>query len=343
MTQSVRHFGYLWQAQAAQVADPSITVSEATALAYPVSVNHGTSTITVSAPATSRQVYEACMADLCQTANQGTTKHISTADLGATFTTTYTVAFTGTGAITGSYTDASGLHVAASASLPVSGCRVQLYDVTNAVELDNSVVSGTSYVFPLTYTGARTLRLRVAYVSGTTAQVPQEVFGALTSGGAAFTVLDAPDTVYGQNAIDGAVCDSSSGGEFTADFPNVQIDVSDPDGVTTVQRLYAWACWNNTQTSGIRQMFAAVTAQDELNYTINQDVINLKFDNISASPVVISGGYIKRKDSSTVIAATSGSIQMDPSRAYLANGTTVASDVWSNTKALTVGKFLALK
>ena len=88
-----------------------------------------------------------------------------------------------------------------------------------------------------------------------------------------------------------------------------------------MQRIYAWSVWANTQADGIRLMFTAVTAQDELNYVIDQNVVDAHFDNVTATPVIVTGGYIKRADGTTVIASTSGSIQMDPGRAYIATGT----------------------
>jgi hypothetical protein len=291
-----------------------------------VSVNHGTSTITVSGACTARQVFEACIADLCQTANQAQAVHI-TSSTGDTFATPYTIAFAGAGAITGSYTDAAGLHVTATATLPASGCRVQLYDVTNAAELDNSIISSTAYTYPLTYSGARTLRLRVAYQSGTAAKLPQEVFASLTSGGAAFVVPNVDDAVYITNGIDGATCDASNGGEFAADYPNLQIDVSDADGTTTVQRVYAWSSWANTQAQGVRLMFGGVTAADTLNYTIDPAKVNARLQNTASASCVVGGGYLRRADGSTVLAVGAGPIQMDPGRAYLAGGGVVAADV----------------
>lgn len=317
-TPAARHFGYDWLPAANRTVDTSITVSEATALAYPVVVDHGAQTIAVTGDATARQVYEACMADLCATANQSTAKHVSTIDGGDTFTTTYEVIPQSGVTITGNYTDAAGAHVALTATLPAAGCRIQLYDVTGAVELSNQVVSGTSFTFPIlydTYSAGHLLRLRVAYQSGTTAKLPQEVFATLGASGATFTVPDQADTVYATNAVDGSTCT-----EFTADYPNLQIDVSDGDGTTSVQRIYAWSVWANTQADGIRLMFNAVVAQDELNYVIDQSVVNARFDNVAGTPVIITGGYIRRADGTTVIASTSGSIQMDPGRAYIATG-----------------------
>jgi len=519
MTQSVRHFGYLWQPQAAQVADPSITVSEATALAYPVSVNHGTSTITVSGNATARQVYEACLADLVQTANQGTAKHVSTADNGATFATTYSVVVSGgtltgdfraagvTGSVSGIYTvgatssaqlnltglsgaavllidntgstveyvasvtgtytrnipigasgtwtwkvtkygslavsatftpgaggvttaapalsadtgitqataatvaayasldsldkqydylayhettaagivlprlgskagaaidfgaknivynaaagavlayaaptltlkatsvvagatftefttsgtltltgatvaniytDNLGRHVRITAPNLLAGTRVQLYDVSGAAELLNTELAGAGLTHALVWTVDKTIRLRAARTAGTTAQHPIETSGVLTSSGLSFIDTQVDDEVYNAIGVDGSACT-----EFAPDYLNLQIDVSDGDGTTSVQRLYAWACYAQTTSQGVALMFNAVDALDTANFVIDQTIVDAKLDNVGTGPVMLLGGYLSRKDGSTVIAATSGSIQMDPGKAYIAPG-----------------------
>ena len=311
MTQSVRHFGYLWQPQAAQVADSSITVSEATALAYPVSVNHTTDTITLSGNVTARQIYEACMADLVQTANQGEAKHITTSDLGASFTTTY-AADVGAFAVTGPYTDSAGLHVNIRADNLLTGSRVQLYNVTDSTELLNTVTSGAGLVYPIVAPGtAKTIRLRVAKVG----YLPIEAFGVLSGGSVSFLDSQAVDTVYNAIGIDGSTVT-----EFTPDYPNLQIDADDADGQTQVQRVYAWSRWANTAADGIRLMHNAVQAQDSANFLIDVALVDARFDNVSATPLVISGGLIRRSDGTTVIG--NGSIQMDPGRAYVAQGAT---------------------
>jgi hypothetical protein len=53
----------------------------------------------------------------------------------------------------------------------------------------------------------------------------------------------------------------------------------------------------------------------------------LKLDNRSANPVIINGGYLSRDDGTTVIATGSGSIQMDPLKAYLAGDTGISSNL----------------
>jgi hypothetical protein len=347
MTQSVRHFGYQWLPQSSLVADSTITLSEAAALALPVAVNHGTSTITISGNCTAREIYEACMADLCATANQAQAQHITPLLAGESFTTSYDitintgctvtgdfsttgdVTLTGTADVDGVYTDASGVNVKIQAANLVSGSRVQLYDVDNTTELLNAVLSGAGLVHRLIWTTDTTIRLRADHAD----KLPLETTGVLTASGLQFLSEQAADDVYAANAIDGSAVT-----EFTADLPNVQIDLDDPDGVTSVKRLYAWFSYYQTTSAGIASpIFGAMDAFDELNYIVDQDKADLKLDNVSASPVIIAGGYLSRKDGSTVIDANSGSIQMDPGRAYVASGAGAsAADVWAYaTRTLT--------
>jgi hypothetical protein len=94
-----------------------------------------------------------------------------------------------------------------------------------------------------------------------------------------------------------------------------------------VQRLYNWSTYIETTADGIRYLFAAISAIDAVNYLIDQAILDVKLDNTGATPVVISGGVITRKDGTTVIAATSGSIQIDPAKAYVANSAEISIDL----------------
>jgi hypothetical protein len=309
MTQSVRHFGFQWLLQAAQLTDTRITLTEAAALALPVAVNHGTSTITVTGAVTARQVFEACIADLVQSANQGQALHITSAT-GNSFTTSYTVALTGPGAITGAYVDATGTKVLITAPALISGSRVQIYSVTDAVEVFNGVLPGAGLTLPVTWTTDKVIRLRAEHFT----KLPLQTLGVLGSTGLQFLDLQAEDTVYAANAIDGGTVT-----EFVPDGPNIQVDINDPDGVTSVQRLYAWAQHYQTTSAGIASVFfGAISAIDSATYLIDQALANITLDNVTGTPVRVIGGYLARLDGSTIIAAASGSIQMDPGKAYVA-------------------------
>ncbi len=197
----------------------------------------------------------------------------------------------------------------------VPGSRVHVYNVTTATEIRNEIVPGTSFVYGYYngtgVTAGDVLRIRICYVNGTTARLPQQI--AAVAGTLGFSALASQelDTVYNTNAIDGSLVT-----ELTADFPNIQIDSNDVDGETTVQRMYAWFANNQFSALGIQNFFGAMIADDLVNYQIRSALVNLKIDNIIATPLMIIGGRLYRDDGATVIAATSNSIQLDPQKAY---------------------------
>jgi hypothetical protein len=238
---------------------------------------------------------------------------------GATFSkivTTGTIAFAN-GATPGPaliYRDASGTSVPVTAPNIISGSRVQIFNVTDNVELANAVLTGAGYAGRFTWTVDKTIRLRAIYCAGTSARREVEATATLGNTGAIFLSAQSDDTIYNSYAIDGATVT-----EFAPDYPNVQVDVSDPDSVTTVQRLYAWWVANLATANGIRNFFGGVTAEDESNIRVNTGIINLTLDNVSGGPVRITGARLYRSDGTTVIAAGSGSIQIDPGKAYLAD------------------------
>jgi hypothetical protein len=246
-------------------------------------------------------------------------------------TITGTVSNSGTGLVTitlasGSTIGTVGSNVVtqrfANVTAPniIVGSRVQLYDTTNNVELFNGVLA-SALNYQHTFVGNITVRLRATYQSGLTAKLPVEATGLLTATGLSFLNSQTDDGVYIGNLINGSTVT-----EYTPDYPNLQVDVAGGSS-TTVQRLYNWSTYNETTADGIRYLFSAISAIDAVNYLIDQAILDVKLDNTGATPVVISGGVITRKDGTTVIAATSGSIQIDPAKAYVANSAEISIDL----------------
>lgn len=334
--ETVRHFGYLFDTNVYRTPDPRITMTEAAALALPVAVNHTTQTITVTGAVTTAQLFQACIADLCQTANLGRAVHITSSD-GSDFTTSYSVV--GRSNVTGAFTDATGRAVTITAPALIAGSRVQIYDLTSATEIYNGVLAGTGLTLATTYVSSHIIRLRAEHST----KLPLETVGVLTSSGLSFLDVQDEDTVYLQAGIDGSTVT-----EFATDGTNIEVDINDPDGITTVQRLYAWMQHYQTTEEGIRSVFfGALSAIDDVNFVIDQALVNMKLDNVSGIPLRVIGGHLARKDGSTVIAANSGSIQMDPGKAYAisvsgSGGTAtvdnaaIANAVWASaTRTLT--------
>ena len=153
---------------------------------------------------------------------------------------------------------------------------------------------------------------------GLTAYLPFQSAGTLTSTLASFTASQALDTVYNANAINGSTVT-----EYIADYPNIQVDINDADGATTVARLYAWFQFSTHSSQGIISYFRGIIAGDQFNYEIKVSIVDLVLDNISATslPIKISGAYLYRDNGTTVIFSGSKSVQLDPGKAFLANHT----------------------
>lgn len=206
-----------------------------------------------------------------------------------------------------------------------SGSRIQIYNETTSTELYNSVVNASSYTFNYyqgtTVSDGDTIRIRISKLG----KLPQTLLAIADDIGFAATSNAQEDAIYVLNGIDGSTVT-----EFTADYPNIDLDINDPDGTTTVQRVYAWLRYVETTVDGIAQWFDVVTATDEVNYEINTDLLDLKLDNTQATPVKIIGGRFYRSDGNTIIETTSGSIQLDPNRVYVIDGISTTQDAYNN-------------
>jgi hypothetical protein len=329
---SARHYGYLYDTGVAyQTADPSITISEATALAYPVTFNHATGALTLTGNATATQVYHAFKASLAATANQGyvpANTRIYTTDGGVTFGTSYDitidtgctltggfntsgiVTLAGTGAVIGRYVDSSGAHVSIAAPALVSGSRVQLYNLTDGAELYNGVLSGTGIVLPTTWTADKTIRLRADHES----KVALEVLGILSSIG-----LSILDTQVDDAAYTGAAIDGSTVTEFAADNVDIQAEVTDSDNVTTWQRLYAWWQWYQTTSAGIASpLFGRFRSSDGANFYLDRSGgLNITIRNNKTDPLRFTGGRLSTSDGSIPFDLTGGNIFPDYGPVYV--------------------------
>lgn len=216
-------------------------------------------------------------------------------------------------AITVPYSDATGTYTAITVAGVISGSRVQVFNLSTGVELLNIETSSAADIrIPVRFTGVQSVRVRVGYAVGTTAKLPDTQVVPITALGATVSVIQTDDPVYNALAIDGGTAT-----EFTPAFPDLQISTA--TGTTTVQRLYAWAAWSQTSALGIAMMFGAVKASDTSNFLIDVAAVNAHLKNIHATPLLLTGGNIVRSDGTTVIAASSNAMQLDPGKAYVAS------------------------
>jgi hypothetical protein len=191
---------------------------------------------------------------------------------------------------------------------------LQIYNVTTATEMVNTINATTSYALSYPtgtgYTAGDVVRVRLTYCAGLTAKKPEQYFTVASAAGWSVLANQVNDDVYITNGIDGSTVT-----EYSSDYVNVQIDVSDVDGYTTIQRGYAWYCDQMTGNDGIRYFYGAFVAEDSLNYLLDTDVANIKLQNAGVTPVTVAGGALRRKDGSSPI-ADGGSVYMYYGRAY---------------------------
>lgn len=334
-----RHYGFQFLNQPYQIENSFITeMVEATVSAYTgISIDHGTNTITLSSAHTIQEVYDYVYYNLTLNANLVEPEYFTTTD-GVTFNTSYNIvnnnALTGSGTLitTGTYTgsgtygnltitDSTGVFTRITVSWFITNSRVQLYNTTTETELYNAVVASTSLSFPIKWTTDQTIRLRATYVSWLIAYLWYTSTNILTSSGVWFLVSQTSDTVYAANLIDGSTIT-----EFSADYANIQIDLSDWDGYTSPQRGYAWFVYNLYSSLGIANYFGVLIAEDEVNYQNNTTVLGITLQNTTNTPAIFSGGNLYRSDGAPIIVpwpSAWSSIQMFYGRAYIANSDSI--------------------
>lgn len=329
---SVNHYGYTYDpTNPLRNVDPVVLLSE-TAAAALSGISYAAGTLTVSGTRTIREIYD--WLKQYEAANQ--IAPLITSTDGSNFTLASNLvlsgAITGSGSLfmqgytlTGAGTSTvviwhnAGILVLIGLTGVQAGSLVQVYDATSGVELYIGT-PGVSLGLNASYVAPHTIRVRVAKLG----YLPFLINGGLTASGLTLITAQVADSVYVANAVDGSTVT-----EFALDVPNVQVDVSDPDGVTTLWRLYAWLQYIQTTNAGIRAVFQSILAQDTVNFQVDQAVVNLQLDNRNTAPVRIIGGYLARKDGSTIIAPLSNSIQMDPAKAYISSSGDVAAAVWN--------------
>lgn len=196
-----------------------------------------------------------------------------------------------------------------------SGSLVQIYDVTNGVQLALGA-STTTYVWTDSAVASvsRQIRLRIAYCSGVTAKEFIEVANAGTCGILAtnatkdYTAAQADDVVYIANAVNG----STITGITVNDTLN-KVEIAIAGGSVTWQSIYAYGVYWLSTAAGIIDDAAFMTAVDVANYKLSNFLVKN-----TSSPVislVISGGYgvdLATGASIDILDVTGGTIVLAP-------------------------------
>ncbi len=199
------------------------------------------------------------------------------------------------------------IYITGQVSSIIPNSRIQIYNVDTASEIVNTISTGAIYSYPYVESGAFTngdvVRIRLAYQSGTSAYKDFETFAVANAAGWSALASQQVDTVYNTIGVDGSTVT-----EFVTDYPNVQIDINDPDGTTNINRLYSWWTYIRATENGIRQWLNGLVAEDIGNFKINTDIIDLKLDNINTGGVLFNGGqrFYRSDGAIPVVNTTSG-------------------------------------
>jgi hypothetical protein len=318
-----------------------ISASELTAGAYTgIAINGAVKTINITAAHTWQEVYDYSQWWASQPANMTYDEPITTTDgTSFAFNTDWSITIdgvlldaagkriqlTGTGTysflngadIEGVLADVTHTHVKITAPNLIDGTRVYLINDTLGWEVDNDVVSGgNGYVFvadipSVQLVAGNTIMLFATYCSGLVAKKELSATGILTTAGLMFIDSQEDWLEYASIGIDGSTVT-----EFTADYPMIEVNISDADNLTTKQRLIAWWIYNLSTANGIRFFFEGITTEDAVNYRINNG-FNLFLDNLKATPLMFTDqARLYKANGATIIATTSNSIQLDSGKVY---------------------------
>lgn len=204
-----------------------------------------------------------------------------------------------------------------------SGTRVQIYNVTQDTELDNSIAGTNGYSVSLTsgLTSGDNIRLRASYNNGQSYKRPILALAGFTGSNIEFVNSQSDWTELNSFEIDG-----SAVSEFSADVPNLQIDAADVDGQSQQRRIVAFWAYFITTADGIRHYFGAITLEDTANARIETNVVNLKLQNVGTVPLLLTDDDFRlyTSDGTNPIAATgnTAAITWQTGKIYIAESGT---------------------
>lgn len=171
----------------------------------------------------------------------------------------------------------------ASITSVVSGSRLQIFNVTTNTQIVNQVLNSDkyneAYAEGVGYSSGDVIRIRLTNTDTTTAKLSFVSNVVASSTGWSLLAAQVDDTVYNSIAIDGSTIT-----KFTADYLDSRVDLAIGSNFT-IAEFYAWWSYNLTTTAGITTFFGALTAEDTVNFKINNEVLDIFFDNTTSVSV----------------------------------------------------------
>jgi hypothetical protein len=190
--------------------------------------------------------------------------------------------------------DASVAITIANANL-IDGTRVQLYNVTQGTELENTIVSGGAG-----YSYVATLGPGQEVESGDTIRLYKENYQETNA--ASVSGINFLGTQTDWEAANGLGKDGSLETEYMPDDLNIQIDIDSPDQNFDGRGLVAFILHNQTTEDGIRNFFGALKSEDAANWYVEGALVDMKLDNINSYKIYDSSGirFYKKSAGSVV-------------------------------------------
>jgi len=207
-----------------------------------------------------------------------------------------------------------------------AGSRVQIYDTTSSTQLANSTYAtpGANVVWssttaltwtdPVAAASNRAIRVRIAYVNGTSAKdfIEANIGTCGTSSvnaAVSYLASQQDDTTYNSNAVDGSAVAGVIFTDSTVDKMNINISA----GTVSLASLYAAWCYYASTETGITTDIDYIAGIDPANYVYS----NLKWKNTTSPsvPLKITGGYAwdaVSLDPTDLIDTTGGTIFLAP-------------------------------
>lgn len=179
----------------------------------------------------------------------------------------------------------------------VSGTKVLLRNTTQDTELDIATVGGSGYSFgPVTVGAGEAIEVgdRIdiygTWASGTSYKKNYHEAGVATLSDLTFIGTQEDWTDANNLATDG-----SAQTEFTADYPNIQVDIASPDNYIQCAKLAAWFIYNQTTDDGIRNYFGAVSSYGAV-FTVATAVADILLDNTQATSIAQNDNIYWQRD-----------------------------------------------
>jgi hypothetical protein len=202
--------------------------------------------------------------------------------------------------------DAVNITVEASTAISISNAnliddtRVRLYNTTQDAELDNSVVSGGGgYSYNATVGAGEeievgdTITIYATYNSGTTYKENYTEAAVASTSNMVFIGTQSTWT-----AMEALGYNGSNQTEYTADYPNIEVDVDASGNAFKVGELIAWIGYIQTTEDGIRNFYGAISGTNAANWVVDTSVVDLFLDNTNAATATQEDEVILMRDDS---------------------------------------------